>query len=329
VLFFAYIFFGGAPLALFWGGGGWGCAWVAGGRGGGRATVAASGAVAGGLVGAVCNTVGCGAVAAAAKEGLASVADGAAPPPAAALSDVPRADATLWGEGLAPTYWEPLLGQKARPKLEFEFTPSGMKAPKLIKLKDVVTHRKDGAFFDSVAEATEAFVVKNAQGRVEEDFELEMHKFWVQLSGNQKHRPSNTVVGKRPAGQLMISMQLVPIEHVDKMKAGFGRDFPNTNPVLPKPVGRIYFTFNPCVMCLQILGPRLCRRLSCFFCIVLWVVMLYYLLPVLIGNTITSSIGNVFQRILESRAVSISLLVLTIAGAGVCAMCCCGRMRRG
>jgi hypothetical protein len=108
-----------------------------------------------------------------------------------------------------------------------------------------------------------------------------MHKFWVQLSGNQKHRPSNTVVGKRPAGQLMISMQLVPIEHVDKMvqrqrtltlpalaarsamdtaslivacairvrcaaeqKAGFGRDFPNTNPVLPKPVGRIYFTFN-------------------------------------------------------------------------------------
>jgi hypothetical protein len=158
----------GATQALVSAGAACGTATVAASRAAASATVAASGAVAGGLVGAVCNTVGCGAVAAAAKEGLASVADGAAPPPAAALSDVPRSDGTLWGEGLAPTYWEPLLGQKARPKLDFEFTPSGMKAPKLIKLKDVVTHRKDGAFFDSVAEATEAFVVKNAQGGVEE-----------------------------------------------------------------------------------------------------------------------------------------------------------------
>ena len=47
---------------------------------------------------------------------------------------------------------------------------------------------------------------------------------------------------------LLMSVQLVPLQEVEKLPAGFGRSAPNSNPTLPKPTGRLKFSWNPCRM---------------------------------------------------------------------------------
>ena len=50
---------------------------------------------------------------------------------------------------------------------------------------------------------------------------------------------------------------------------------------------RVWPAFN---MFLQILGPKLCRRLSCSLCLISAGLMLYYIMPVLAGNLISDLI---------------------------------------
>ena len=74
------------------------------------------------------------------------------------------------------------------------------------------------------------------------------------------------------------------------MKAGHGRDEPNTNPTLPKPVGRFKFTLNPFSLLFQLVGPKayakvrnfLLRVLCCLIC----VLVVYYTIPVVFGNIV-------------------------------------------
>lgn len=63
------------------------------------------------------------------------------------------------------------------------------------------------------------------------------------------------------------------------------------NPKLPKPVGRLRFTINPFAMCFQLLGPKLCGKLMCFFAVAVGVLLVYYIVPVVMGNVITGNVG--------------------------------------
>jgi len=96
------------------------------------------------------------------------------------------------------------------------------------------------------------------------------------------------------AGKLLVSVQLMPKNKVDKLEAGEGREEPNKNPELPKPVGRLFFTLNPFSICYQFLGPQNCRALQrCLlkiFCALLCAMLLYSLTPVVMGNLITDVI---------------------------------------
>ena len=106
------------------------------------------------------------------------------------------------------------------------------------------------------------------------DEELEAAKFWLTLK-----KPDGTF-----SGELLVSVELVPAAELEARPAGHGRSDPNTNPVLPKPVGRLAFTFNPFALCFRLLGPKLCRQLCAASCCIIYVVLLFWLVPAFLGN---------------------------------------------
>ena len=76
------------------------------------------------------------------------------------------------------------------------------------------------------------------------------------------------------------------------LTAGKGRSAPNSNPTLPKPTGRLKFTLNPFWAFYQLLGPKLCARLSAFFCCLICILLAYYISPVVAGNVISQPFLN-------------------------------------
>jgi hypothetical protein len=93
--------------------------------------------------------------------------------------------------------------------------------------------------FDSVQEL--ALSVAEKQPLLEaEDSALNTAKFWLPVLAP---RPP-----KVAQGEVLLSIQLVPVAMRDKLPAGRGRSDPNSNPVLPPPVGRLQFSLNPFTM---------------------------------------------------------------------------------
>jgi len=114
--------------------------------------------------------------------------------------------------------------------------------------------------------------------------EVDNAKLWVPLhdAGTHKQR-----------GKLLVSIELVPEEEKEKLPAGWGRKEPNANPFLPKPPGRIRFSWNPFFLIRQFLGPKLCRRLQCLLCVLLCILILYYVIPVFWGNLLWQPFANI------------------------------------
>ena len=147
---------------------------------------------------------------------------------------------------------------------------------------------EEGSGLSSLSEVAESFFTGGQSLLIEGDQELEKAKFWLPLvrtKGEDGERPKG-YDGKNPP-ELLLSVQLVPECRLPELEAGSGRSEPNTNPVLPKPVGRLQFTINPFAMCFRLLGPRLCNRLMRVFCLLLCILMLYYMLPVVFTNVLT------------------------------------------
>ena len=80
----------------------------------------------------------------------------------------------------------------------------------------------------------------------------------------------------------MLSVELVPAAEIEGRPADHGRSEPSSNPFLPKPNGRLRFTFNPFVMLYRLLGPKICRQLSgciCLrICLILYLAILFYMI---------------------------------------------------
>ena len=163
--------------------------------------------------------------------------------------------------------WDLRGGPAARPKTDEEENTS--RIPGLTKMKNFVSG-----------------LIESQPLLGDDDPDLEAAKFWlpVQARGKDKHQ-----------GKLLLSIQLVPIEEVEKLAAGRGRSEPNTNPVLPKPVGRLSFTLNPFKMMFRLIGPKYCRKLQgiccCLCCIMIGALMVYYMFPVVFANLLTGNVG--------------------------------------
>jgi hypothetical protein len=61
---------------------------------------------------------------------------------------------------------------------------------------------------------------------------------------------------------LQISLEYVPSSMASFKPVGYGREKPNEHPYLPKPVGRMSFHWNPCMMVYEVVGPEICKVLS-------------------------------------------------------------------
>jgi len=161
--------------------------------------------------------------------------------------------------------WDPKGGPEKRPRTQQE---EESRIPGLGRLRELA-----------------ASIIEQQPLLEEEDPELEAAKFWLPV----RKRGKNAQQGK-----VLLSIQLVPAEEAERLPAGKGRREPNTNPTLPKPVGRLKFTLNPFKMLSRLVGPKYCKKLMgyccCLFCVVLTVLLVYYMTPVVFGNVITAPI---------------------------------------
>ena len=74
------------------------------------------------------------------------------------------------------------------------------------------------------------------------------------------------------AGEICVSLQVVPHSQVEARPNGFGRDEPNNNPHCPLPAGRMELSINPCYMIKQLLGPELYGKFCCcFVCVICFI----------------------------------------------------------
>ncbi|ETO84330.1 hypothetical protein F444_01744 [Phytophthora nicotianae P1976] len=80
-------------------------------------------------------------------------------------------------------------------------------------------------------------------------------------------------------GEVCVSLELVPAENAKKNPVGQGRSSPNNSPYLPPPAGRLSFSLNPFKVLNDLLGPSICHRLTCCFCCILFMVLVYFLAP--------------------------------------------------
>ena len=144
--------------------------------------------------------------------------------------------------------------------------------------------------FESLEELAGSLTANEGEpllGAAQTDEDLEDAKFWCEMIN------ADGIV----KGKVLLSIEAVPKQEFDSRKAGYGRSDPNENPTLPKPVGRLKFSLNPCVAIYSLLGPRLCRQLSCLIGIVLLILLAYYMIPVILGEGIYELFADFFDSI--------------------------------
>lgn len=144
---------------------------------------------------------------------------------------------------------------------------------------------------ENLNELVETIANANSEGTplliTEPDEELEECKFWCDMKNQDGDFK----------GRVLLSIEATPSQEFDSRKAGNKREDPNENPVLPKPVGRLKFSLNPCVMIYSLLGPKLCGQLACVGCVLVAILIAYYMLPVVLGEGVYDGIVNLFDEI--------------------------------
>jgi hypothetical protein len=91
-------------------------------------------------------------------------------------------------------------------------------------------------------------------------------------------------------GFLRVQIDIVPKAHAEVNKVGAAREEPNTDPFLPPPVGRLFFSLNPCTMYKQFVGPEMRRKICiygcCGICCILCLALFLYMIPTILGTWI-------------------------------------------
>jgi hypothetical protein len=171
----------------------------------------------------------------------------------------------------------------------------------------VKLYEPGSGMFASLSEALESFSADSPLlGGPEEDPALDSSKWFIPLNDfNRTFVPLDEDPSKMDRSKMtkddiaffenppriVMSLQLVPKELLEKFPAGDGRSEPNKNPVLPKPVGRLKFTLNPFSLLYQLVGPevyyKICGLLCKVLCCVICILLAYYTIPVVFGNIVS------------------------------------------
>jgi len=90
--------------------------------------------------------------------------------------------------------------------------------------------------------------------------------------------------------KLRCQIDILPLAAAEANAVGQARQEPNHSPLLPAPVGRISLTLNPWKMFQQMVGPALRKKIYCFCCLGICIVLLVLLAPLIFGNVISGLI---------------------------------------
>jgi hypothetical protein len=100
-------------------------------------------------------------------------------------------------------------------------------------------------------------------------------------------------------GFVRVRVDITTKEHAEKNIIGSAREDPNIEPYLPAPIGRLHFSLNPWEMYKQMIGPAMRRKIAIwcaiFWCTVLCALILYELVPIVIGNLLSTWIASWFK----------------------------------
>jgi len=113
------------------------------------------------------------------------------------------------------------------------------------------------------------------------------------LEFTEFYHPNEKEDGKNISqATVYFTIELMPKNIANDMKAGAGRGDPNAYPYLPDPVGRFQWSYNPLYIIRQLLGDALCFQIcSCVFG-VLCVAMLVMTGPMIVTNFIIGMISG-------------------------------------
>ena len=114
------------------------------------------------------------------------------------------------------------------------------------------------------------------------------NSFWVPVRG--KDKDGKMVEG----GKVRIQVDIYPKAMAVQNKVGEARQEPNHSPFLPPPIGRISFTMNPLKMFQQMVGPALRRKIYCYCCLAVCMVLLIMLAPSILGNFMSLMLAKLF-----------------------------------
>ena len=111
----------------------------------------------------------------------------------------------------------------------------------------------------------------------------ESDKFWIDC---MRRRADGKMVH---GGRVQVSLELVPAQQAQACPVGEGRSEPNLDPFLPPPVGRFSWTWNPCKLIQQTVGPEYQCKAVLFCCLALCLMMCVFMFPVILSNAITTA----------------------------------------
>ncbi|KAF1773512.1 C2 domain [Phytophthora cactorum] len=85
------------------------------------------------------------------------------------------------------------------------------------------------------------------------------------------------------AGELLVSVEILPKHLAEVRSAGLGRGEPNNFPFLPEPADRLHLSamWNPCYVLEALMGPKYYRALASFFLCTLFVMLVLFAGPLI------------------------------------------------
>ena len=129
--------------------------------------------------------------------------------------------------------------------------------------------------------------------------------------------------GVEAQARLEISIELLHSTEAKKFPAGLGRGDPNANPFLPPPEGRFRWTWNPFEILRQILGNKLCFKVTFFALLSGGVAVLVFFGPQLfihvVSNYIAQNINDdILLYVLLGLIACVCLCVLALINCLFC-----------
>ena len=111
----------------------------------------------------------------------------------------------------------------------------------------------------------------------------ESDKFWIDC---MRRRADGKMIH---GGRVQVSLELVPVTQAQACPVGEGRSEPNLDPFLPPPVGRFSWTWNPCKLIQQTVGPEYQCKAVLFCCLAFCLLLCVFMFPVILSNVITNA----------------------------------------